>query len=130
MSPSSATPLIWRAWFFCAHRLASFFPPAPPSCAAAPLSLVDLAEDFSQDYEIRLSSSSGALCLRQRMAGSYGHERRQLARFLKQALTNRGMSHLFSDDLVNRFRSWLVADAAPIAPGELLKHNVVERDEV
>jgi hypothetical protein len=121
------TPPAQRAWFvsICA-KLASFFRHTPPTHDLGPLSLAELEAEFARQFEVRVSSpaAGGYIVIRQRPAGSFGAERGILARFLKQALSDKGLSHWFSNQLIESFRSWLLADAKPLAQGELFKHNL------
>jgi len=120
------TPPVMRAWFSICTKLASFFQLTPPTDDLGPLSLLELEAEFAKQFEVRISSpaADGYIMLRQRPAGSFGAERGILARFLKQALSDKHLSHCFSNQLIDNFRSWLLADAKPLGPGELFKHNL------
>ena len=126
------TPPVMRAWCSICTKLASFFLLASPTYDLGPLSLAELETEFAKQFEVRVSSpaAGGYIVIRQRPAGSFGAERGILARFLKQALSDKGLSHWFSNQLIESFRSWLLADAKPLAQGELFKHNLPlhERD--
>ena len=75
--------------------------------------------EFAKQFDWR--SSGENLVLRARRGGSFFPERKTLSAFLKEFLTSKSQSSCWSRTLVCEMRAWLLADANPLQPGELLK---------
>ena len=83
--------------------------------------LADMQTEFEKLYQVKTSGST--MALRPVRQGSYRPAKTHVSKFVKRYLVERGRSDAFSQDLVDRFRAFLLADAEPLKDGELLTSN-------
>jgi len=92
-------------------------------CFSPPMPQQDGVDFFAmqQNLEARaeIRQSHGALCLRWGIEGSFRPAR--LAAFVKAELIAAKCSNQFSNELVTRFESFLLADAVAMEPDRVLK---------